>query len=155
MTWRVCTLLVAAALTVGFSVGYHVKDQATQAAVVKQTTAAVKQAGANIAESAVRSQQVEAAIQQTDSNIDQLKAAAQARLQKGKTHETTIRVGGNAGHDNGAGRIATATTTEQPGPAGDAADDCGSDRRLDFGTVRLLNRARDEGAVESAPGSAG
>ncbi|MFK3740998.1 hypothetical protein [Massilia sp. TN1-12] len=146
MNWRIHALIVAVALSGGFCLGYHIKGQADQAAVVKQASAAVKEASAGIVQSAVHSQQVEAAIQQTDSNIDQLKTAAQARLQKGKTHEPTARTGHGPDH--------VATTAEQPGAMADAAAGCRTDDVLDFGTVRLLNRARDEGTMESSPGHA-
>jgi hypothetical protein len=151
---RLPTLIaaVALALAAGFGAGYYAKGQATQAAVTKQTTTAVKQTGANIVQSAVRSQQVEASIQQTDSNIDQLKAAALARLQKEKTHAPTNPAGGNASHEYEAGRIATATQQPQPNDEGSGGRNPGS--TLDFGTVRLLNRARDDAAVESTAGSA-
>jgi len=153
---RIEALIAAVALTlaVGFGAGYYTKGQFAQAKVVKQVTAAVKQAGTNIVQSAEESQRVEASIQQSDNQIDQLRKAAVERLQKGKAHdEQRIAAGGHAGNADRTDNDATAAQSALV-EVRDGADDCAGDR-LDFGTVRLLNRAReDDTAVESATGSA-
>lgn len=118
--------LCAAMAVAGFVAGYDTRSRLADIAASRDAAATVRQSGANIVRSAERSQQVEASIQASDNRIDQLKKTAQARLQKEETHhEQNIDV--------------------------EAAGMC-SGRVLDFGTVRLLNRARDQGAVESAAG---
>lgn len=138
----VSRILLAMAMTLGFGFwcGYAWHDD--RAAIIKQQSQAIKQAGANIAQSAQQSQQVEASIHKSDSDIDQLNKAAQARLQKGKTHEPSIRTSGDAGNARGADNVAQAPAKPALAEVPDGAVDCGGDR-LDLGTVRLLNRARD------------
>lgn len=144
---------VALALTLGFGAGYHYKGQADQANVVKQATTALKKAGTSIVQSTEKSQQVEASIQHSDNEIDQLNKAAQVRL-KGKIYEPSIRTGSNPGDARGAiNVVSTAAGATSLAQLPDGAGNCG-DGRLDLGTVRLLNRARDDTAMESAAGSA-
>ena len=130
--------LLAASLAVGFVAGYYTRSRHGDVQVIEDAAATVRQSGVNIVRSAETSQRIEASIQDADVRIGQLKKAAQVRLQKREAQD---------GQDIDNGRAAAmAVASDEP------AGVC-HDGTLDFGTVRLLNRARDESTVESAAGS--
>jgi hypothetical protein len=145
------TLLLAMALTGLFAgwAGYYTKGQFDKAAVVTQQGKAIKTTANNIADSAQKSGQIEADIGKSDAQIDAIQKAVAARLQKGKHHEPGIAAGGHAGPEHVQdGVAAPAQGTAPLDPA--AGDRCDRDT-LDFGTVRLLNSARDPLPVDPAP----
>lgn len=130
--------LLAASLAVGFVAGYYTRSRHGDVQVIEDAAATVRQSGVNIVRSAETSQRIEASIQDADVRIGQLKKAAQVRLQKREAQD---------GQDIDNGRAAAMAV------AGDEPAGVCHDGALDFGTVRLLNRARDESTVESATGS--
>jgi len=138
LTAGVCLLVLA------FGTGYYTKGRFVKADLADRQAQAVKDAGANIVHSVEQSQQVEATLRQSDNRIDQLRKAAADRLQKGKVHDAPGK------HAESAGMDGTAAATQPLVEVPEHADGCDGSDILDFGTVRLLNRAR---ALESAGGS--
>lgn len=120
----VLVAIVATTATAGFGAGYYTRSHLTARAATEDAAATLRQSGTNIVRSAEQSRRIEVSVQASDHRIDHLRTTAQARLQKEETH-----------HEQSI----------------DAKVPCVChDRALDFGTVRLLNRAREESTVESA-----
>jgi hypothetical protein len=141
--------LLAASLAVGFVAGYYTRSRHGDAQVIEDAAATVRQSGVNIVRSAETSQRIEASIQDADVRIGQLNKAAQVRLQKREVQDgQDIDNGRAADHAGASHPLAAAPAVVGAEPAGVC-----NDGTLDFGIVRLLNRARDESTVESATGS--
>lgn len=145
--------VLAMMLIMGFGAGYWTKMHVNDAGLLKQETKAIKTSAATVVKAAEKSQQVETSIQQSDTQIDQLKDAALARI-KEKQNAERIRPGSNDVHAGGPDHDAATAQAALAAVPECAGADHGGDA-LDFGTVRLLNRARNDASLDAGAGGAG
>lgn len=137
-------------LLIGFCIGFYTKGKFEKADVAEQAQVAAHDTATGIVESVATSQKVEASIQQSDNQVDQIQKAVNNRLEKGVTHARA-----NGANVNGAVRDAVGVAAaEGAGGVGEAIPDCCGRDVLDNGTVRLLNAARTAGELDATSSDA-